>query len=284
MEDRLWSIVCEVVPVDKPELRQTYSSREILLVMLWSALHDRPICWACQSENWPDACRPARLPHPSTISRRRRQPGLQDLLAECHQRVLNEMASRGTHPSWASIDGMPLLVSDFSKDPDARNGRAYRHWGRGYKLHAVVDNRGAVLRFEVCPLNVNERRPACRLLPGLEDHVRRVLGDGNYDGKTLHQALEGRPLRLYTPLIRNYAGLKTHPRRKRLQRLMNKPIGAKIMKSRDQIERQFGLFGNLGFGYKGLPNWVRRLHRVTDWMSLKLLLYQAYKLATHQAV
>src|SRR3990172_7647602 len=38
MEDRLWSIVCDVVPADKAEGRQKYSVREILLVMLWAVL------------------------------------------------------------------------------------------------------------------------------------------------------------------------------------------------------------------------------------------------------
>ena len=279
MEDRLWCIVCDVVPADKPEGRQKYCAREILLVMLWAALHDRPIQWACQAENWPERYRPARLPHPSTVSRRGRRGGVQELLSRCHAKFVESLTASDPREGWAVIDGMPLTVSDFSKDPDARDGRAYRHWGRGYKLHAVFDQHGVVLRFEVCPLNVNERVAAGRLLPGLECYVRRVLADGNYDGKPLHQRLEGRPLKLYTPLINNYAGPRTHPRRRRLQRLMAKPIGAHLRKTRDQIERQFGLFGNLGFGFKGLPNWVRRQHRVASWMSLKVLLYQAYKLA-----
>jgi DDE family transposase len=282
MEDRLWNIVVHVVPAGKPAAHQQFSCREILLVMLWAGLHDRPMCWACQAENWPAARRLARLPHPSTISRRRRQPGVQNLLSQCHAELVESLTagkSRGT----CVIDGMPLMINDFSKDPDARNGHAHRHWGRGYKLHAVFDGAGVVLRFEVRPLNVNERVPAIHLLPGLERYARRVLADGNYDGKPLHQSLEGRPIKLYTPLIGNYAGPRTHPRRLRLKRLMAKPIGSRIRLARDQIERQFGLFGNLGFGFKGLPNWVRRIHRVTDWMSLKLLLYHAYKLAPSHA-
>jgi len=200
------------------------------------------------------------------------------LLSRCHAEIV-EAFTAGRSRETCVIDGMPLMINDFSKDPDARNGHVHRHWGRGYKLHAVFDGQGVVLRFEVCPLNVNERVPARRLLPGLEGYARRVLADGNYDGKPLHQSLEGRSIKLYTPLINNYAGPRTHPRRLRLKRLLAKPIAAKLRQARDQIERQFGLFGNLGFGFKGLPNWVRRLHRVTDWMSLKLLLYHAYKLA-----
>lgn len=284
MEDRLWCIVCDVVPDDKPEGRQKYSAREILLVLLWAALHDRPILWACQAWNWPEGRRPGRLPHASTVSRRRRRSGVDALLNRCHAKLVESLATTEPREGWAVIDGMPLTVSDFSKDPDARNGRAYRHWGHGYKLHAVFDSQGVVLRFEVCPLNVNERVAASRLLPGLERYVRRVLADGNYDGKPLHQRLEGRPIKLYTPLINNYAGPRTHLRRRRLQRLMQKPIGARLRKTRDQIERQFGLFGNLGFGFKGLPNWVRRQHRVASWMSLKVLLYHAFKLAQTSGV
>ena len=87
MEDRLWSIVCHVVPADKP--------------------------------------------------------GVQDLLSRCHAEFLERLVAPEGRGTWAVIDGMPLTMSDFSKDPDARNGRAYRHWGRGYKLHAVFDISGA---------------------------------------------------------------------------------------------------------------------------------------------
>jgi hypothetical protein len=279
MEDRLWNIVVHVVPADKPESRQTYATREILLVMLWAALHDRPMRWACQAANWPAEHRPARLPNASTISRRRRQPGMQALLSRWHRHFI-ETLMQGRTRGTCIIDGMPLRVSDFSKDPDARNGRAYRHWGRGYKLHAVIEDQGVCLGFEVCSLNVNERVPAKRLFCGLECYVRRIFADANYDGTPLHKCLEGRSLRLYTPLINNAVAPDTHPRRHRLRALMSKPIGARLRLARDQIERNFGLFGNLGFGFKGLPNWVRRTHRVTDWLSLKLLLYHAYKLAT----
>ena len=61
---------------------------------------------------------------------------------------------------------------------------------------------------------------------------------------------------------------------------MSKPIRARLRLARDQIERNFGLFGNIGFGFKGLRIRLRRTHRVTNWLSLKLLLYHAYKLQT----
>lgn len=68
MEDRLWQTVTSILPEDKPQPRQTYSDRDVLLVVLWAALHDRPIMWACQGENWSERVRPPRLPHASTVS------------------------------------------------------------------------------------------------------------------------------------------------------------------------------------------------------------------------
>lgn len=275
MEDRLWCIVCRVVPQCKAGSRQSYSDREILLVMLWAVLHDRPMCWACDAENWPARRRPVRLPHPSTMSRRARSAEMAAYRESVHA-ALREQLRGGSRT--AMIDGKPLPVSDYSRDPEATNGRAMRRFARGYKLHAVVDARGVILAFEVLPLNVQERAAAGRLLVGLPEAVRRVFADGNYDSARLHRLLQPCQRRLYTPLIRNYAGPRTHPRRRRLFRIMNHNIGDRIANAREHIERQFALMGNLGFGLKGLPNWIRRQHRVTNWVSHKLLLYHAWKL------
>lgn len=279
MEDRLWGIVCMVVPRCKAKSGQQYSDREILLVMLWAVLHDRPVCWACESENWPVHRQPPRLPHPSTVSRRARSAELAKFVGAAHA-TLRERLSDDCRT--AMIDGKPLLISDYSRDPEAANGRSMRRWGRGYKLHAVVDAHGVVQAFEVLPLNVQERAAARRLLVDLPKSIRRVLADGNYDSGPLHSLLEPLRRKLYTPLIKNYAGPRSHPRRRRLLRIMNHDIGIKIANAREHIERQFALMGNLGFGLKGLPNWVRRQHRVANWISHKLLLYHAWRF--HQAI
>lgn len=275
MEDRLWDIVCQVIPRCKAKSGQTYSNRNVLLVMLWAVLHDRPVCWACDAVNWPAHRRPARLPHPSTVSRRARTPEMAAFGETAHA-SLREQLSDGSRT--AAIDGKPLLVSDYSRDPDATNGRAMRRWGRGYKLHAVGDARGVIQAFEVLPLNVQERVAARNLLVQLPDSIRRVLADGNYDSGPLHTLLAPLGRKLYTPLIKNYAGPRSHPRRRRLWRIMNADIGVQIANAREHIERQFALLGNLGFGLKGLPNWVRRQHRVSNWISHKLLLYHAWRL------
>lgn len=275
MEGRLWEIVTSVVACDKPARRQAYSDSEVLLVVLWAALHDRPIAWACRAEHWPERRRPTRLPHPSTVCRRSRGPAFAARMGAAHEAT---RAALGPPTRAAAIDGKPLLVSDYGRDPDARNGRAYRHFGKGYKLHAVVDFAGAVLAFEVLPLNVNERVPAARLLTRLPRGVRRVLADGNYDSSELHRLLEGTGVRLYAPPLKMCAAPRSHRRRRALVRLLTGPYGRRLSADREHVERQFALMGNVGCGLKGLPNWVRRRHRVERWISSKLLIHHAFLL------
>jgi len=276
MENRLWTIVCSSLPNCKINYRQRYTDRQILLIQLWAVLHDRPICWACQSEHWPPEFRPRWLPHASTVSRRSWRAELAALLESAHSKLRSLLGSQSRK---AAIDGKPLLVSDYSRDPDARNGRAMRHFGRGYKLHAIIDEAGVVRSFDILSLNVQERKVARELLLEVAPSIRRVVGDGNYDSGPLHKLLESTGLKLYTPLINNRAGPRTHPRRRRLARIMNSEIGHRLAHAREHIERQFGLLGNLGFGLKGLPNWVRRKHRVYRWVSCKLLLFHVWKLS-----
>jgi hypothetical protein len=280
MEDRLWEIVTRVIAAGKPGPRQSYSDREVLLVLLWAALHDRPVAWACRPENWSDRRRPGRLPHPSTVSRRSRRAAFAACLDAAHRAMCSAL---GPSTAAAVIDGKPLCVSDYSRDPDARNGRAYRHFGKGYKLHAVIDLAGKVIGFEVLPLNVNERVPAARLLPSLPAGVRRVLADGNYDSSALHGLLEGTGVKFYAPPHKLHAGPRSHRRRRLLVRLMKGRFGKRLTDDREHVERQFALMGNVGCGLKGLPNWVRRQRRVERWVSAKLLLHHAFLLQKQAA-
>src|SRR5438270_9811748 len=56
---------------DSPRL--TYRTAVIVRVHLWSVHHDRPMCWACDAQNWDGRRRPAALPDQSTMSRRTRR-------------------------------------------------------------------------------------------------------------------------------------------------------------------------------------------------------------------
>lgn len=274
MEDRLWVIVLSLLSSEQSASpRDTYDARTILMVGLWAILHDRPFCWACCPENWRPRWRPQHLPHASTLCRRWRRDDLQAAAQQVHQRVLQRLPAS---IPYAFIDGKPLIISDLSKDPDARNGRGTRGMARGYKLHAVIDAGGVVRAFDVQSLNVNERKPAAKLLLQLPSAVRRVVADGNYDSAPLHRVLETTHVRLYTPILNNYAGPRTHPRRRILQRLMQTLVGQKLLHWRDDIERHFARMGNIGCGLKGLPNWVRRHRRVFRWIWGKILIYHAW--------
>jgi hypothetical protein len=45
-----------------------YDNRTVIAVLLWAALHDRPIVWACQRSSWPVQAWRRRLPDQSTMS------------------------------------------------------------------------------------------------------------------------------------------------------------------------------------------------------------------------
>jgi hypothetical protein len=279
MEDRLWVIIKDWVGRDETlRPRQRFSTQTILLVGLWAILHDRPFCWACERNNWGTTQPPGGLPHPSTLSRRWRREDLLHVARSVFQ--LSVQSVRMT--TEAVIDGKPIPVSAITKDPDARSGRGSRGFERGYKLHAVVSLCGIICDFEVTPLNVNERVPARRLLANLPETIRRVVADGNYDSGPLHEALVGRHLRLYTPIQRKTVSPKSHPRRKVLCTVMNSPFGKALLRRRGSIERRFAQLTNIGCGLKGLPNWVRRLHRVQRWLLGKILTYHAW-LKQHRA-
>ena len=62
------------------EPRQTYSDRHIVEVLLWAALHDRPIAWTCQAVHWPTDLRPRPLISQSQMSRRLRTVTVQQHL------------------------------------------------------------------------------------------------------------------------------------------------------------------------------------------------------------
>jgi hypothetical protein len=281
MEDRLWSIIVSALPDNKVKCGQTYSDRSVVLVVLWAAIHDRPICWACESANWPVSRLPSQLPHPSTISRRSRHSDFARAIEFTLARLWDQLGSPSQD---AMIDGMPLVISDYSRDPDAANGRAYRGFSKGYKLHAVIDVRGVVLAYEVQALNVNERRPASSLLRHLPRGVRRILADGNYDSSKLHAELQPLGIRLYSPPLQRPIGRRSHPRRRLLMRLFKHPIGQRLENQREHVERQFGLMGNYGCGLKGLPHWVRRQHRVKRWLDAKLLIHHAFLISKHTSI
>lgn len=281
MEGQVWDRVEDLLRfVDQKPKRCRYSDCEVLRVILWAVFHDRPMSWACEPAHWPAWVRSIRLPGPSTISRRWRRATLQAKAEALHEESVRRL---GLHGRYAAIDGRSLVVGGCSKDPDARSGRAAGGMGKGYKMHAMVDKRHAILTYAIRPLNESEPVVARLLLSKAPSAVTRVIADGCYDSMRLHGVAQATGRKLYTPLRQERVGRRQQPRRLQLLRLSQHPVGNRLLRSRDEIERAFGQASTISFGYKGLPAWARRIHRVFRWMWAKNLIFQAWLLEKDHA-
>ncbi len=229
--------------------------------------------WACQPDNWPDGCRPEPMPHPSTISRRWRSEEVKKAAHRLHQAVISLLSSESRY---GVMDGRPLLVGGSSKDPDSRPGRGSGGMGRGYKMHALMNVDRAIVAYQIRPLPVAEPKVGVPLLRVAPACLRRVIADGRYDSMNLHRVAHETGRRFYTPLRQNRVGRRQQPRRLQLLRLWQSATGQRFLSWRDEIERTFGQTSTIGFGYKGLPSWARRQHRVERWMWGKLMCYHAW--------
>ena len=126
MERELWSelsvAISDVARSRRANNCFTHDHALIVRVYLWSALHDRPVSWACRPDSWDYRTQPARLPHQCTMSRRLRTEPITDFLVALGKRLIGSMQQ-----AWLLlkiIDAKPLNVAAHSKDPDAK-------WGRG---------------------------------------------------------------------------------------------------------------------------------------------------------
>jgi hypothetical protein len=272
MEGELWieteRIVGEVGR-DFQRKRVQYTDADIAMVYLWSVLHDRPVCWACEAANWPAHRRPERLPCPSTMSVRLRTESVRSLMRAVEARL---RAPFGT--SWCKwIDGLPLPVGGATHDPDARYGRGAGVMARGYRLHAICDARGAFDAWAVTALNVNEQVVARDLIPRLTSEGY-VVGDGEYDSNRLFDLAGARGLQWIAPYRKGTRlGHKRHsPYRLRCREVLQRPFGQALLRGRYGIDRFFGQLGNHAAGLAPLPHWVRRLHRVRLWVQGKIIL------------
>ena len=157
MERELWPVLYRSLLQTAQEVRQKYKQIQpwiIVATMLWAALHDRPIGWACDPDHWRTTkLRPPCIPSAPTMSRR-----IDGVATGVFWRRLEEhLRGSGNLALLAFLDGKPLPVGGNSKDPDARWGRAAGGLAKGYKLHAVWSTGTVPQTWEVTPLNVSER-------------------------------------------------------------------------------------------------------------------------------
>jgi hypothetical protein len=281
MEGRIFALLYSLVTtIGNTHSRKgkRFSDSAIVLIHLWAALWDRPISWACRTENWPVSLPWRGLPTPSTMSRRLRTIGVLTLLEQARS-ALRQRFPDGIF-KW--IDGKPLPVGFYSKDRDARWGHAAGTEARGYKIHAIIDSHGAVDHWTLGGMNRRESALAPDILNRLEGGGY-VVGDNAYDSNRLYDLAGRRNYQLVAPSRPSASGLgkiRHSPQRLRGLSLLKSPVaggafGQGLLDSRDGIERRFGQWGNFGGGLSPLPNWVRGPRRVALWVQAKLLICAA---------
>jgi DDE family transposase len=276
MERELWPLLYRLLCDVAKDFHQKYVHHQpwvLVAVFLWAALHDRPICWACQRRHWSTTTlRPGgRLPSPSVLSRRIDSAGVALFWHALEQRIRQQ----GTPALVAFVDGKPLLVGGNSKDPDARFGRAAGHVGKGYKLHTIWTTRAVPEAWEVTPLNANEKAVADALIPQLT-YGGYLLGDGNYDASHVYDTAYRQGYQLVAPCRQaENPGCGKHyqsPHRLRSIALLGGDFGKALYRARTSIERSFGNASCFGGGLAPLPAWVRGQERVRTWVWAKLLI------------
>ena len=226
MERELWKVLYAVATkLDNPWGRWKYSTSDIVVVYLWSVVHDRPMSWAVVKAHWPDDLRPICLPSQSQLSRRMRKHDARQLMMEVEHTWLGLV---GVCSMWVRmIDGKALGVSGVSKDPDAAYGRGAGGMQKGYKFHAVWASGPLPLAWALTPMNTSEKTVARRLIPSLPGSGY-LLGDTEFDCNALYDLAHEADHELLAPKRQKNRGLghrRQSPYRLRSIELMKRPFG-----------------------------------------------------------
>jgi len=281
MDRALWKQILRAVRsadrvVPRTGRRAFFRDQQIVKMYLWAVWHDRPLCWACDRSHYSTLYRPKQLPSVSQFCRRVKQRRITQMLAGVHEYLTH----REEPVKLGFFDGKPLPVSDYSRDPDARDGFGGGNMHRGYKLHAWTTEDARIVRYCVRPINEAEPRVALGLVDRIAPNML-VLADANYDSRFLYEAVAERGARLLTPLKgrgRSPQVLRRMPaaRRAALAWWESDPEGChRLLQQRGAIERNFSALTCFGGGLGPLPSWVRRLDRVERWVTAKLAIYHA---------
>jgi len=273
MERELWPLVYRALRDAARGVSQKYVHYHpwvIAAVLLWAAIHDRPVAWACRPANGSTTrLRPDDLPSAATVSRRAARPGFAVFLNHLAARLRGDGP-----PAWElTIDGKPLPVGRCSKDRDAKSGRH----GRGYKLHAIWGDKPLPEAWAVTAARNYEGAVAERLLTQVRGKGV-LLADGEYEASRVYDAAAASGYQLLAPPDPQDTG--TGHRYQSPHRLValgwfRDGLGWALVRERASIERMFGNAGSFAGGLGPLPAWVRRQGRVERWVWCKLVINAA---------
>jgi hypothetical protein len=290
----------------KPRPRDTHPTALIVRVYLWAVLHDRPTSWACEPKHWtPQTC-PSVLPDQSTMSRRTRRDDFETFMGRVGQR-LNGNGSNGSNgsssiggggggggPLVKVIDGKALELPNHTTDPDATWGRGVSRMSVGYKLHAIYSAAAAAMgnpmpdAFVITTLNTSEKDMAARMVARLSAASDGrdggyLLADAGFDASWLFDYCHHHGYQLVCPRAKPGTDLGhryVSPHRRRAIEMLE-PVatanrfGTDLYATRPDIERNFAQLTSFGGGLAALPSWVRRIWRVRNWVTGKLLVNAA---------
>lgn len=271
-----------------------YSDSLIALIYFLGVLRGRSPRWACDRRNWPLWMRRLDAPSYSQFLRRLATRSVRLLVVQVNVELRDQLPRSTTEKF---CDGKPLAVGGCSKDPDARRGRlpsarrGERCWGRGYRLHLIVDAAcGAIDAFTITGLDAGEPTVMRRLVASGAADLRGVLlrGDSGYDSNRLYADVAAAGGRLVASRKRPGSGLghhRHHPDRLRaiaeLEQAdddgrQGQPALTEHKRHRIRVEQTLAHLTNLPGGLAPLPNFVRRRHRVAMWVLAKVTLYHLY--------
>lgn len=283
-----WKRVYQVVRRVGRACRQTarrgapdrYKTEDVALWLLWAAWRNQPVSrvstnlLSLRMHRLAGFPLPATMPAQSTLSRRGKRLDFQALMQSVLRRLRVRLRPNTKH---CFIDSTPLPVGRLSHDPDARLGFNRL---RGYRWHTLVSADQVVLAAEVAPANVAELTIARTLVTRACQNgvrIRWLVGDAGYDSEPLHQLVAeqlGRTRLIAQVNARGHALRFTKtPLRARMHREWQRPVIQGNLRARSQVERFYSVVKSSRFGLYGLPPWVRRTRRVTQWLQLKTVLY-----------
>lgn len=289
VDKNIWTVLRNAIrsadrSVPRLTRRPEFSDRLIVQMYFWTVSHDRPRNFAARRDNYSTIFRPRRLPSYSQFCRRLHMSRVLAMIEHVHHRLAMSPQPVGL----AFIDGKAMPVSESSKDPDARTDRGHGKFSRGYKLHALATEDGRIRHFRVRPMNEAEPRVSREQIMPLLPAGLVVIGDGNYDSKFLYDIASERGSWFFAPpkkqpQVRTSWRRTSEARREAVEVWEQTPQLAKATyKLRTEIERIFSRLSCYGGGLAPLPAWVRRLDRVTLWVTAKIVLYHARLLIREQ--
>jgi len=264
--------------------KDRHCTAPIVRVPLRAALFDRPIRRACDPRNWKPAARPPVLPGQSTMSRRTRREDFMSFPERMGVRLGGKprRTSVGVPTLVKVVDGKPLELPNHTTDRDATWGRGVSRTSVGYKLHAIFSGNPMPDAFVVTTLNVSEKAMT-RRTAGRLTGTGCLPADGLYDSSGLYDYCHHHNHQPVCPRSEPGADKRGHyvsVHRKRGIDLPEIPeavssFGRTPYDRRTNIERDFSQLTCFGGGLAALPPWVRRIWRVRNWVTSKLLINAA---------